>query len=297
MRRLIDFAKFTTPFTKGVFLQPDNTVRTKKGGLMEESLQFDFNALAQLIPICLEYKSRKAQGENANLEDTIRRAAQAVGVEDVDAYVQGKIAQALNAGLGEAFDEQQASALAHALAGVYAPVGRALVEFARGKTDARALRSTLDEICRSNTDQMQRLLQNALGINDELADYIAARCGAYTVTLLCFAAALKICQAAARDARIAREQRIEIERMCNEAIAQLKAQRKEGDALLSAYMFDQLTPFANGIAAIDRAIIDNDDDGYIAANAELWKLFGRESQYRTADEFNDLMLSDEAFKL
>ena len=45
------------------------------------------------------------------------------------------------------------------------------------------------------------------------------------------------------------------------------------------------------------AILEDDDNAYIAANADLWKLLGREAAYSNAAEFDELMLSDDVFRL
>ena len=69
------------------------------------------------------------------------------------------------------------------------------------------------------------------------------------------------------------------------------------EQLVDTYLLDRLLPFAEGMTAMDQAVLDGDDNRFIEANAELWQLFGRDAQYKSADEFEALMLSEETFRL
>ncbi len=69
------------------------------------------------------------------------------------------------------------------------------------------------------------------------------------------------------------------------------------EGFVDTYLLNRLEPFQEGLSAASRAILDNDDDAYIAANNKLWDIFGRESQYENAKEFDDLILSEEVFRL
>ncbi len=170
-------------------------------------------------------------------------------------------------------------------------------EFARGEVDSRKFASTLNGLCLENVASLESMLQQALGIPTELSGFLAQKLGPYLVSMYAFAAAYKIYARAAADAQLARDRRIAIERLANEAVGQLQRQRAEMEGFVDTYLLNRLEPFQEGLSAASRAILDNDDDAYIAANNKLWDIFGRESQYENAKEFDDLILSEEVFRL
>lgn len=275
---------------------------------MEDELALDWTALQRLLPVCMEFRKQYKAGEEIDLHDAASKVAQAFGIEDLDAFAAEKLEQAvdqgaeragqvLEEGFGTAFDDAAAQELAAVFAAACQPIASVLYDFAKGEATEQHLIQTLNSLCLDTTKQLESVLRHALGIPDEALDLIPEALAPYLTSIYCFAGALKIYQQAVQDARIARERRIEVERLCSQAVAQLKAQRLEMEQLLGTYMLDRLLPFEQGIAAMDQAVLDGDDDGFIAANAELWELFGRKAQYRNAQEFDNLMLSDEAFKL
>ena len=58
-----------------------------------------------------------------------------------------------------------------------------------------------------------------------------------------------------------------------------------------------LKTFEHGFAMMDKAIEDNDSNGYIKGNAEIQKTLGYYAQFRNQKEFDELMDSDINFKL
>ena len=264
---------------------------------MSDDLQLDWAAIPKLLPVCLEFADKKRNKESIDLREAVNRIGGALGIEDVDQFSADRFQAFLADGLGGAFDDANANAIAAVFAKNSKPLMTAFASFAHGDMNVAALKRTMDELCLGSTGELQAILQKSLHIPDELASVISDKLGPYTVTVYCFAAAFKIYAAAAADAKAAKERRIEAERLANEAIAKLKAERAEMDKILSDWMLDRIIPFSEGVQAMDRAILDDDDDAYITANADLWKLLGREAAYSNASEFDDLMLSDDAFKL
>ena len=264
---------------------------------MSETPQLDYAALTRLLPLCIEFAEKKHAEETIDPHEAISRIGKEFGIQDVDKFAVDQLQKALTEGMGLAFENADATEIAAVFAKNSGPVMTAAVKFAQKATDKAELVRTLNELCLGSTAELQAILQKSLGIPDSLADSISNKLGPYTVSVYCFAAAFKIYKSAAADAEAARERRIEIECLANEAIAKLKAERAEMDKLLSDWMLDRLLPFSEGVQAMDRAILEDDDDAYIAANAGLWNLLGREAAYSTASEFDNLMLSDEAFRL
>ena len=64
-----------------------------------------------------------------------------------------------------------------------------------------------------------------------------------------------------------------------------------------AIKFTYFDTFNNGFAQMDKAIVEGDIHGYVSGNVKIQELLGKEIQFRTPEEFDDLMLSDENFKL
>lgn len=102
---------------------------------------------------------------------------------------------------------------------------------------------------------------------------------------------------ALEDAEIAHERRLKIEAECRETVACITSYRIEMEQVVSKYLKVRYETFEAGFAAMDRAIMENDIDGYLGGNAEIQKVLGYRVQFSNMEEFEDLMLSDEAFKL
>ena len=265
--------------------------------MSENAIQLNWENAGQLLTLLVEFKARKDAGDAIDLKDAASKVGQALGIENVDEFAQKAISESLGSGFGDVFVDEQAKELVAIFAGMCKPAMSLVAQYAQGEINPPQLFGSLDKLCLENTEGLQTVLQQSLGIPDESANLLADKLGPYTISVYCFAAAFKIYQKAANDAALAKERRIEIERMADEAIALLRDQRSEMEALVNGYLLDRLEPFAAGVAAMDEAVLACDDDGYIAANAQLWDLFGRNAQYRSADEFDDLMLSEETFKL
>ena len=264
---------------------------------MEDALQFEWSALEKLLPLCIKFAKQKHQEGEIGLHEAVKEIGNVFGIEDVDKFAVDQLRNALEKGLGQSLGEEEALAIATVFAKNFKPVMKLIVQFAKGENDSVQLITGLNSIHFGSIDELQTVLQKALGVPDPMADALAGQFGAYLVSVYCFAAAFKIYKDAARDAKIAKEHRIEVERLSEKAVAHLKNERAHMSELVCAYLLDRLLPFNEGLVAMDQAILDDDDDGYIRANSELWKTFGRKPQYTNSSEFEDLMLSDEAFKL
>ena len=263
----------------------------------EQTIQINDDTLARLLPLCVQFCKEYKETKTVDLQAAADKVGSVFGIEDVNAFAQAKLENGLIEGFKFAMSEEDAKELTAVFADTFEPAASAIHSFAKGGCASGELLNTLNELAANSTDSIQAILQNSLGIPDELADLLSEKLGPYTVSVYCLAATYKIYRKCAQDAALAKEKRIEIERRCNGAIAQIKAERAEMEKLFNTYMLDNLPAFSDSVSAIDQAILDNDDDGFIAANADLWELFGRKCQYRTAQEFDDFMLSDEAFVL
>ena len=264
---------------------------------MDSAISLNWSAVVSLIPLIYEFKGRFSDLTTDDLHELASKVGLVFGVDDVDDFMQRAVESSMFEAVKAIGDEESARTVASVFSSICGPVMSHVVAYARGDIGKVDLVGGLNDIAFGCVDELGLGLTQALGIDPETAKLIAGKLGPYTVTVYCFVAAFKIYQQAAHDAAIARERRLEAERLSREAVERLQEEHAEMQRLVSAYMLDRIPVFSEGVSAMDQAILDNDDDGYIAANATLWNLFGHEAQYQSAQEFDDLMLSDEAFKL
>ena len=262
-----------------------------------EEIKITWQSARDLLELCQEFKTQKNDSQEVDLHDAVKKVGQAFGIEDIDKYAKQKFKGAMESGLGEVFEKGDAKAIAGIFAGNCKPVMGAVYEFAKGGLKPEEFIAELNKVCFGSADKLQAALQKSLGVPDDVAQVLADKLGPYLVSVYCFAAAYKIYQKAASDAAEAKERRVEAERLSEEAVAQLRVEREALEGILSDYLLDRLLPFEEGVVAMDQAILEDNDDGFIAANAQLWELFGRQAQYKDASEFEELMLSDEHFRL
>lgn len=97
--------------------------------------------------------------------------------------------------------------------------------------------------------------------------------------------------------QLAVEERERIEAECAEAVLMIREYREQMIAAYEQYFTEYLEAFRNGVDAMDAAMIEGDVNGFLGVNAQIQIALGRKPQFRTQDEFDDLMLSDESFKL
>lgn len=272
---------------------------------MAQQLVLDADAVINLLPVLIDVRKRWKAGEDIAVGDEVRNVAAKLGVDDIEGFVQEQIQDHVAPVLDHAFNNDDAAEDAGAgnevagmLAAMAVPVGKLVYAFARKGVTANDLFDGLDAIVNENADELGEVLRVALDIDiPPEAQGLMEKYAINAVSVYCFAAAYKIYAKADEDERLAHEQRIEIERLCAESIAQLKAQREEMETLVNEYLACRLEVFAGSVVAMDRALVEQDDDGYIAASAELWNLLGYSAQYASAQEFDDLMLSNETFVL
>ncbi|KAB7791303.1 hypothetical protein [Bifidobacterium leontopitheci] len=102
---------------------------------------------------------------------------------------------------------------------------------------------------------------------------------------------------ALNEYEMAKEERIRVERECAEAVELIRQYRIEMNKTVDAYLADKAEAFNAGFETMDQAIVANDVNGYLAGNALIQETMGYRPQFRTQQEFDDLMDSDDAFIL
>lgn len=100
-----------------------------------------------------------------------------------------------------------------------------------------------------------------------------------------------------KEARAATRESVLIEQQCAEMLAEMMQAREEMRQFTEQYFKEHYETIEAGLAAIDRAILHDDIDGFIQGNTMLQEMLGYQQQFHNMDEFDALMDSDEAFKL
>lgn len=101
--------------------------------------------------------------------------------------------------------------------------------------------------------------------------------------------------AALNDENLAYERRMRIKAECQQSIEMIVAYRTVLEENITKYFNEHLDTLNDAFDAMDKALLENDVDGYIKSNNQIQDLLGSKIQYRNFEEFVDLMESDEAF--
>ncbi len=117
------------------------------------------------------------------------------------------------------------------------------------------------------------------------------------VSFYASAAAYKILKGSLQDAALMRENRLRIEEECGRSVAQMRAYREKMNAAVSDCLSIHAETFNAGIAAMDRAILDGDVQGFIRGNVMIQEILNYHVQFRNQNEFDALMDGDAAFVL
>ena len=99
------------------------------------------------------------------------------------------------------------------------------------------------------------------------------------------------------DASIAYEHRIRVEEECRKTIELIRQYRTEMEEAVNKYLSRHYETFEHAFETMNKALLENDSDGYIKGNVEIQKLLGYDVQFTNQNEFDDLMDSEIALKL
>ncbi len=99
------------------------------------------------------------------------------------------------------------------------------------------------------------------------------------------------------EARLWHEKRLLLEQKSAQVVAQLDAYQEQLEAMVTQYIAEDIELYLTSFNEMDQAIAESDSDRFIQANVKIQSRFGREAQFETQDEFDELMDSDDAFVL
>ena len=102
---------------------------------------------------------------------------------------------------------------------------------------------------------------------------------------------------ALKDAKLAHENRIRIEKECKEAISMIQQYRAEMNTHVQRYLAHYNNIFNDAFMQMDDAFLSNDIDKFIGGANKITRALGGTEQFSTMDEFNSFMNSTEDFNL
>ncbi len=108
---------------------------------------------------------------------------------------------------------------------------------------------------------------------------------------------IKTCKESISEYQEAKEERIRIQKECEEHIQVLMEYRSDLESVVSEYFISNISVFDEAFTQMDEAILNNDSDSYIDANLKIQKQLGKDMQFHSQSDFDDLMSSDDDFKL
>lgn len=121
--------------------------------------------------------------------------------------------------------------------------------------------------------------------------------GSTTIAYVCFTEAYKILMEALNDSFVQHEHMLMIEQESKRVIQEIKEYRNKLQEEITKYFNKHLDRFEYGIDQMEKALLENDSNGYIKANKEIQSILNYHSQFSNQDDFDTLMSSDENFKL
>lgn len=99
------------------------------------------------------------------------------------------------------------------------------------------------------------------------------------------------------SAKLARKERIRIERECEESIRRIQEYRRQLDEITEKYFKENRKVFDEALGDMVSGLKLGDADGYIHGAGKIIQQLGGKVSFRNMDEFDELMKSDDIIKL
>ena len=100
-----------------------------------------------------------------------------------------------------------------------------------------------------------------------------------------------------KEAKLAKEEREQIERACEEHIKLIRQYRAEMEKIINAYLIDSMDLFRDSFSGIKNALAIGDVDWVIDSANIITESFGGKAAFSNMDEFTDKMLKGSTFKI
>lgn len=172
-------------------------------------------------------------------------------------------------------------------------VSKTMTSFIRGDIDGI---QCLEELGEKGTSQLGAAMFAAAGQTLIPIPVVGGMIGSvvgYALTSACYGELLS----ALKDAKLAHEERLKIEKYCEEAIKMIIEYREQMNETVNKYLTDIRDTFDETIMLADKSIWQNDIDIFIDAANKMSIKMRRKPQFNNFKEFDSLMLSEEMIKL
>lgn len=169
----------------------------------------------------------------------------------------------------------------------------ALGDFLDGKIDGREL---LTRVGKNGMATATSMAYGAVGqvlIPIPVAGAIVGSFVGYTLTTMMYGGLMK----AMNQAKLAREERIRVEKECKEAIGVIRAYRKEMNEYMDRYLNDYREVFNNAFFDIKTALSIGNIDGCIDGFNQITCKLGGHVEFNNMEEFNKRMEDSSPFIL
>lgn len=178
-------------------------------------------------------------------------------------------------------------------------IGKTLHRYMQGDIDGV---ECIEELGEKGVGEIGSAMFASIGVAvvPSTAPFVLGVIGGIAGATFGYAAASAIYQELAttlKNAKLAHEERLLIEKECAEAITMIRNYRKEMDEMVSRYLSENIQIFNNSFSEMDKAILENDSDGFIKGNLEIQKAMGKEVQFTNQNEFDLFMDSNISLKL
>lgn len=162
-------------------------------------------------------------------------------------------------------------------------IGKSLKKYSNNEIDTLEL---LQEMGEKGTGMMASGYCAILGtvVAGPLGGFVGSMIG-YNISSVLYQNSIKIL----KDEKIAREQRIVIERICNAAMKQNEEYRKQFIELSKMQLQERERKLVRALNKLDKSIINNNIDDFFDSINDMGRTFGVKLQFETMEEFDDFM--------
>lgn len=237
-----------------------------------------------------------AKGE-ADPEDAIAEAAKETTTSAVVGYGTGFAGSAIKGAMQNSGATGVRVLSQTNLPGVIVSVGvaatKTMKRYFKGDIDGV---ECLEELGEQGTGMLSAGLFGAIGQAAIPIPVVGAMIGSmmgYAVSSVSY----KILMDSLEEERMAHEQRLEIERACEEHIKMIRTYRAEIEHTIREYFETNFQIFDNAFSALKNSLGIGDIDGFVSAANAITEALGKEASFSNFDQFDDLMKSSIAIKI